>query len=186
MDTDGKIRLGVVCARFIPLHDGAIGAIDRAIRENDEIVVCVTGHDMDPGMAIVPFLRRVQLMHDIYGCGRRGPNVHVAEIHEPDGRTDGHLSKDELREKYDAMFRQARLAPDFPGRLCTWDVDDPCREERIAAAYPGHACVRLPAGALSAMNVRRNLAANVDRIHPAFLKYLLEEGVVPDGQGYVI
>lgn len=71
------MRIGITFGCFIPLHTGHLWMINKALTENDMVIIGVCGYDNDRGKDFIPFRDRYELMSQIYGSD---PRIKIALI----------------------------------------------------------------------------------------------------------
>ena len=69
-------KIGIVFGCFIPLHKGHESLIERALAENDRMIIAVCGYQQDRGKDFLPFTMRYKLVKEIF---RDNPRV-IVEI----------------------------------------------------------------------------------------------------------
>ena len=183
MDTK---RVGIAFGCFIPLHKGHMGMIDQASSENDFTVIGVTGHDYARGCDIIPFLRRVRLMRQIYGHRK---DVIISEVDDKSIGLTGTFSVKAWRIWCDTLFRHAGLDPNTKNIKYTWYTGEDRYIEKIRQIYPNHAFVKLDRRIvpISGTEIREHLGDTRSQyeqyIHPVFNDYLRMMGNVEFEEG---
>ena len=56
------MKIGIVFGCFIPLHQGHLSLINKAIQENDKVIIGVCGFDDDRGKDFISFKTRIELI----------------------------------------------------------------------------------------------------------------------------
>ena len=148
--------------------------IQRALDENDEIILGVTGYDMDRGKDFIPFLRRVQLMTRIYGENRR---IHVSQVDDRKLGLTGTFSERAWRTWSAELFRNAGehgVNPFCRNHRFTWYTGEDRYIEKLRAIYPSHGFVKLDRQVIpvSGTEIRENPKKYTRYVSPLFIKYL--------------
>ena len=170
-----KKRIGIVFGCFIPLHAGHIDMIERALKENESIIIGVTGHDMDRGVDFIPFLRRVRLMNEIYGGNR---NIVISEIDDRAIGLTGTFSEEAWQTWCQELFRRTDFKPEYTGYEYTWYTGEDRYIEKLKQIYPEHTFVKLDRQIIpiSGTVIREHLGDTRTEyeqyIHPVFNDYL--------------
>ena len=123
--------IGIVFDSFIPLHQGHINLINRAIKENSKTIIAVCGYENDTGKDFIPFETRVELMKQKYIDDR---NVIVVAIDHSKLKTDS------LNEEFgilwiNELFFKANMNPTED--YC-WYVNNKEYAHVIHELYPKH------------------------------------------------
>ena len=159
------MRVGIVFGCFIPMHQGHIRMINKALQENDKIILTLCGFPDDRGKDFLPFAERWKLLQQIYGDF---PNITLCCIDDKKLGLDGSLSKENWHIWAQEMFKQSGYDPEQHDY--TWYTGEASYVENISPSYPGHRFVlldrhRLP---ISGTMIRTNPEQYKQYIDPHF------------------
>ena len=162
--------LGIVFGCFIPLHAGHKMLIEKAIEENERVIIGVCGSAHDRGRDFVPFKDRFELICRKYA----GPGVKVVQIDDDKISMDGTFTLENWKIWGDELFSQAGESPDQP---IIWYMGEESYKDKLSVIYPKH-CFRIfdrreiP---LSGTEIRENFQNHAEEIDQDFLDYLEEK-----------
>lgn len=177
-----KHKIGVTFGCYIPLHSGHINIIRNMLRHHSENIIGVTGYDMDRGRDFVPFLRRVKLVNEIFGTT---PGVQVIEVDDKKLGLTGTFSLEAWATWCDYLFRNAAgIDPDDKNCEFHWYIGDAPYIEKIRQLYPTHIFHQMDRSLIpvSGTSIRSNPAANLEHIHPAYIRYLRTNGILKESE----
>ena len=175
-----KRRVGITFGCFIPLHKGHLSIIKQAETENNSVILGVTGHDMDRGRDVIPFLRRIQLMHTIFACHS---NISIAEVDDRSIGLTGTFSLSAWEAWCRELFYTAGYYPDDPHCEFHWYIGEKDYIEKIQVLYPQHHFHLMDRSIIpiSGTAIRENPEKYGGYIHPVFLDYLKKNGQITKG-----
>lgn len=170
---DYKIKIGIMFGCFIPFHSGHNDLIQQALQENNNLLLCVTGYDLDRGHDFIPFLRRVRLMREIF---ENDPRIITSEVDDKKIGLTGTFSETAWKTWCEEMFANAsqKLDPNAPNIIYTWYTGEQRYIDKIKANYPAHQfkLIDRNINPISGTKVRENPSKYINEIHPTFVKYL--------------
>ena len=67
----GVDNIGIVFGCFIPFHKGHESLVERALKENDRMIIAVCGYQEDRGKDFLPFTVRYKLVKEMFREDRR-------------------------------------------------------------------------------------------------------------------
>lgn len=126
------MNVGIMFGCFIPLHKGHLKLIEKAIQENDKVIIGVCGYDDDRGQNFIPFKTRYKLMKRKYA---NNPNIKVVKIDDKKLGLTGTFSLEAWRIWCDELFGNAKISP---SNNCKWYTGDPPYAEKLKELYPKH------------------------------------------------
>ena len=171
------MKIGIVLGCFIPMHVGHIQLFEKSFKENDKTIIAVSGKDDDRGQDFIPFRDRYKLINEIYGNDDRAI---IVLVDDNKLKLDGSFSYENWCIWANEMFTQAGLDPNDPDITYTWYVGEPSYERNLAHKYRHHKFQlidrsRIP---LSGTEIRNNVEKYRQFIHPKYIDYLKNKGVI--------
>lgn len=170
------MKIGIVFGCFIPLHSGHMKLIDRAVRENDQVIIAVCGKDTDRGKDFIPFRDRINLINRIYFFSI----FHIVAIDDEKIGMDGTFTRDNWVRWSNELFDQVGWDPSSPHTEYTWYTGEPSYQEKLESIYPNHKIVIIDRAenTISGTKIRENPTKYKDSIHPRFVEYLKQKGII--------
>lgn len=166
------MRIGIAFGCFIPLHVGHKAMIERAIKENDKVIIGVCGYDKDRGKNFVPFRDRLKLIKKIY------KDQIVVAIDDTKLGLDGTFTLHNWELWATELFTQAdKYLPKTEDYQYTWYTGEVEYAYDLNRLYPTHEFTvidrnRLP---ISGTIIREHWREYTEFIDPVYLKYLNEK-----------
>ena len=108
-------RTGIVFGCFIPLHDGHISVMNKALKENDKLYIVVCGHKGDRGDSFIPFEDREMLMKKFIKCyypTQRQNIIFVVSVDDFNIHPDGDFSKVSWEGWINEFFKTSKACTD--------------------------------------------------------------------------
>lgn len=169
------MKVGIVFGCFIPLHSGHMKLIDRAVRENDQVIIAVCGKDSDRGKDFIPFRDRISLMRQIYQ-----DDIKVVVIDDEKIGMDGTFTRNNWIIWSNELFANADLDPMDSVIKYSWYTGEPSYQEKLSSIYPEHQIVIISRkeNTISGTQIREDPSRYKDCIHPRFVRYLKEKGII--------
>ncbi len=179
------MKVGIVFGCFIPMHVGHLRLIERAGKENEQMIIAVCGYDGDRGEGFLPFRERIELMDrwiSSFINRDRGPRdtgylarpVAVCVDDHKIGLT-GTFSEEAWRTWGGELFLQSRMSPDE--NEFTWYMGEERYVEKLSKIYPAHWFVLAGRDGIriSGTEIRENWRKHEQEIAPVFLERLREK-----------
>ena len=172
------MRIGITFGCFIPLHTGHIWMINKALTENDMVIIGVCGYDNDRGKDFIPFCDRYELMSQIYGSD---PRIKIALIDDKKLGLDGTFTFENWRIWCNELFQNANIDPDSNNEFI-WHSGEKSYLSKISTFYPKHKFELLDRSniAVSGTSIRNDPEQNKIFIHPTFREYLYEKNILKE------
>jgi len=169
------MKVGIVFGCFIPLHSGHMKLIDRAVRENDQVIIVVCGKDSDRGKDFIPFRDRISLMRQIYR-----DDIKVVVIDDEKIGMDGTFTRNNWIIWSNELFANAGLDPMDSVIQYSWYTGEPSYQEKLSSIYSEHQIVIISRkeNTISGTQIREDPSRYKDCIHPRFVSYLEEKGII--------
>jgi len=170
-------RIGIVFGCFIPLHTGHVSLIDKALQENDTVVIAVCGKDNDRGKDFIPFRDRVTIVSEKY---KQVNKVRVISVDDNAIGMDGSFSLSNWRIWCAELFKNAGLDPYDTRTIYTWYLGEKDYKSKIQIVHPSH-CFSLADRSLNTVSgtkIREDVNMYRDQIDPEFQNYLKEKGML--------
>lgn len=163
---------GIMFGCFIPLHQGHIALINRAIKENDKVILGVCGYDDDRGKDFIPFRTRFELVKNKF---KNNPNVTVVLMDDKKMGLTGTFSTEAWTIWGKELFEQAKVDPNV-GNF-TWYTGEANYAEKLKEVYPNHRVIYVPReeDGLSGTKIRNNPKKYAGFIDQDFSNYLKGE-----------
>ena len=170
------MRIGIVFGCFIPLHSGHMELIKRALKENDQVIIAVCGKDTDRGKDFIPFRDRINLIKRIYFFSI----FHIVAIDDEKIGMDGTFTRDNWVRWSNELFDQVGWDSSSPRIEYTWYTGEPSYAEKLKSIYPEHQIVIISRkeNTISGTQIREDPSRYRDCIHPRFVQYLKERGII--------
>ena len=167
------MNVGIVFGCFIPLHKGHISLINRAITENDVVIIGVCGFDSDRGKDFIPFRKRIELMQEKYQDRK---NVVVVSVDDEKLGLTGKFDLDSWELWCNELFNNADMDP--LENSYTWYVGEQPYACSIKQLYPSHKFVIADRSVIdiSGTKIREYFKRYERFIDGIFYKYLEERG----------
>lgn len=168
-----KEKVGLVFGCFIPMHKGHLYMIDKALEENDRIVLGVCGFDDDRGKDFIPFKVRQELLTSKY---RYNDKVTLSIVDDKKIGLEGKFDENAWRIWGKEFFTNANVDPDDANIEFTWYTGEQRYIDEIQKVYPKHTFVLLDRGinTISGTAIRNDLKHNLTQIDPVFLRYIFD------------
>ena len=129
------MKIGIMFGCFIPLHKGHLSLIDKALNENDKIVIGVCGYDGDRGKDFISFQTRYDLMVNKY---KNNPNIIIVKIDDKKLSLDGTFTLHNWDIWTKELFKQSKLNPNDPTIIYNWYMGEQGYVEKISTLFPQH------------------------------------------------
>lgn len=170
------MKIGIVFGCFIPLHTGHMELIKRALTENDQVIIAVCGKDTDRGKDFIPFRDRINLIKRIYFFSI----FHIVAIDDEKIGMDGTFTRANWVIWSNELFTQAGFEPSSSYIEYTWYTGEPSYREKLGSIYPNHKIVIIDRAenTISGTKIRENPTKYKDSIHPRFVEYLKQKGII--------
>lgn len=167
------MRIGIVFGCFIPLHSGHISLINRAMSENDIIIIGVCGKDSDRGKDFIPFRTRLKIMQQKYQSG----HVKVVPIDDEKLKLDGTFTYSNWIRWGTELFQNANIDPLDTNIQFTWYTGEPSYKAKLGNIYPNHKIILIDRGinTISGTKIRNDVEMYKDEIDKDFLDYIRRE-----------
>lgn len=130
------MQVGIVFGCFIPLHQGHIYLIERAIKENTRTIIGVCGYDDDRGKDFLPFRTRYELMKNKY---KNNPNIIVVPIDDKKIGLTGKFDIPSWKLWCEELFKNANIDPNK--NTCCWYTGEQHYADKLSVLYPEHYCI---------------------------------------------
>jgi len=168
------MKVGIMFGCFIPLHEGHMKLIDRSFKENDKTIIAVCGKDNDRGKDYIPFRDRIRLIRSIY------KDATVVVLDDEKLLMDGTFTLSNWTRWAKELFSQAGFDPYDKAVTYTWYTGEESYKEKLHEVYPGHniSLADRSSDGLSGTKIRADTGGYASHIHPEFLKYLNNKGVI--------
>lgn len=165
-------KVGIVFGCFIPLHSGHLSLIDKALKENDKVIIGVCGFDNDRGKDFIPFKDRIKLVKSIF----KESIISVVDDHKI-GLT-GKFDLESWKIWSKEFFDNANVNP-LENEI-TWYLGEQSYIEKLSSLYKDHKFkfVERTIIPVSGTMIRENPEKFVDKIHPVFEQYLRERNEI--------
>ena len=166
-------KIGIVFGCFIPLHKGHESLIERALAENDRMIIAVCGYQQDRGKDFLPFTMRYKLVKEIF---RDNPRVIVGLIDDKKIGLDGTFTHENWVAWGKELFYSAGIEPD--SAEFTWYTGEPPYVEKLQPIYPDHKFVLVDRTVIKASGtqIRNNPQVHLGDINFVFEQYLRKTG----------
>jgi nicotinate phosphoribosyltransferase len=166
-------KIGIVFGCFIPLHKGHESLIERALAENDRMIIAVCGYQQDRGKDFLPFTMRYKLVKEIF---RDTPRVIVGLIDDKKIGLDGTFTHENWVAWGKELFYSAGIEPD--SAEFTWYTGEPPYVEKLQPIYPDHKFVLVDRTVIKASGtqIRNNPQVHLGDINFVFEQYLRKTG----------
>ena len=169
------MRIGIVFGCFIPLHKGHISLIERALQENDKVIVAVCGKETDRGQDFIPFSDRITLIKRKYHSGK----YIISMVDDEKLKLDGSFSYNNWVLWCTELFANAGIDPYDNTNYFTWYTGEPSYKEVLNKIYENHEVCLIDRSiiTISGTKIRENPMAYKDYIAPEFFDYLKKKGI---------
>lgn len=166
------MRIGIYFGCFIPLHEGHVSVLKKALSENDHVVLGICGFDDDRGKDFIPFRDRIKLIEKIYSKNKK---ITLVVIDDKKIGLVGAFDQASWEAWCEELFSNSGFNPN--SYEYTWYTGEPTYISQIKKLYPQHKFVLVDRNALpiSGTEIRENYKEYKDKINPTFLKYLKED-----------
>lgn len=165
---------GIVFGCYIPLHIGHISLIEKALKENDNVIIGVCGFDEDRGKEFIPFKTRYKLMKTKYS---KYSNTIVVPIDDKKIGLTGTFSLEAWKIWCNELFTNAKVDPysnDF-----NWYMGEKSYADKIKQIYPKHNFIVLDRNTIniSGTIIRKSYKKYKKYIDSDFLTYLKDNNI---------
>ena len=168
------MNIGIVFGCFIPMHRGHESLIERALAENDKIIIAVCGYKNDRGRDFLDFDTRYKLVTKMFEDQK--DRVTVVLIDDKKLGLDGTFTHENWVLWGDELFSMAGISPD--SATFTWYTGEPSYVEKLGAIYPDHIFKLVDRTIIktSGTKSRENPGIHADDINEMFREYLAKTG----------
>lgn len=162
-------QIGIVFGCFIPMHKGHLSLIERALKENDSIILCVCGYDTDRGAEFIPFADRIELVRSSFKHDKR---ITICVLDDKKLNLSGKFDLPSWSVWCKEIFNQTQLNAD--GYQFTWYSGEEDYLEAISELYPNHKFTYVPRSIIniSGTMIRKDPIKYKNYIYRPFAKYL--------------
>ena len=166
-------KIGIVFGCFIPMHIGHESLIERALSENDRMIIAVCGYQQDRGRDFLPFTMRIKLVKEIF---HDNPRVVVAVIDDKKIGLDGTFTHENWVAWGNELFSSAGIDPDLAD--FTWYTGEQSYVEKLQPIYPSHHfnLVDRTIVKMSGTEIRNDPMVHAEDINAVFEEYLQRTG----------
>jgi NadR type nicotinamide-nucleotide adenylyltransferase len=166
-------KIGIVFGCFIPMHKGHESLIERALSENDGMIIAVCGYRTDRGKDFLDFDARFKLVTEMFADK---DNVTVAQIDDKKLGLDGTFTHENWVLWGEELFSQAGTTPDAADY--TWYTGEQSYVDKLSEIYPKHKFTLVNRQVIntSGTEIRNNPTIHAGDINESFRKYLEEHG----------
>lgn len=163
------MQVGIVFGCFIPLHQGHISLIERAIKENSITIIGVCGYDDDRGKDFLPFRTRIELMQNKY---KDKPNIIVVPIDDKKLGLTGKFDLPSWKAWCKELFTNANIDPNE--NTCCWYTGEEHYASKLSQLYPNHYFIIADRSKIniSGTKIRKDPLKNKKFIDKDFYQYL--------------
>lgn len=171
------MNIGIVFGCFIPLHKGHIFMINRALSENDKIILGVCGYPGDRGKGFIPFEDRIALVRNKF---KDNSKVIISIVNDKKIGLSGKFDEEAWRIWSEELFSGTKYSPDDTSNTFTWYTGEQSYINEIQKTFNTHKFVLLDRQSIniSGTDIRGNPKEYLDYIDEDFKAYLKEKGVL--------
>ena len=162
-------KIGIVFGCFIPMHKGHLKLIDRALKENDHLLLGICGYDEDRGKGFLSFKERQMLIRDKF---KDNPRVTLSVVDDKKIGLTGKFDKKAWEDWSTEFFTNAGVDPYDEDIEFTWYTGDPSYMTVLEDVFPAHSFVLIARDGMSGTKIRINLEENESDVDPLFLEYI--------------
>ena len=168
------MRIGIYFGCFIPLHEGHISVLEKALLENDHVILGICGFDDDRGKDFIPFKDRIELIKEIFKDLTTG----VVSVDDHKIGLTGKFDLESWKVWCNELFKNADLDP-LENEI-TWYLGEQSYLNMLKKIYPKHTfeLVERTVIPVSGTMIRENPKENIEEIHPVFIEYLKEKNII--------
>ena len=163
------MRIGIYFGCFIPLHEGHISVLKKALSENDHVILGICGFDDDRGKDFIPFRDRIKLIKKIYGKNKKITLVVI------DDKKIGLVGAFD-QESWDAWCEELFMNSGFnPNKNhYTWYMGEPNYVKQIKRLFQNHEFVLADRNLMpiSGTMIRENPKMYQNYINSIYVNYL--------------
>ena len=165
------MKIGIVFGCFIPLHQGHLSLINKAIQENDKVIIGVCGFDDDRGKDFIPFKTRIELMKTKY---KNNPNIIVVSVDDKKIGLTGKFDIPSWRAWCNELFTNANV--DSNEHTYYWYTGEQSYVDKLKEIYSNHnfCLVNRNKINISGTKIRENPTKYKEYIDKDFYRYLKE------------
>lgn len=162
--------IGIVFGCFIPLHEGHMFLIKRALDECDQVIIGVCGHADDRGKDFIPFKDRLKLMKKKF---KDDPRVIVVPVDDKKIGLTGKFDIPSWKLWSDELFSQANIDPNG-GMIFAWYMGEQSYADKLKKIFPKHHSFIVVERQLklSGTKIRKQLYKYGQFVDDLFIKYL--------------
>ena len=165
------MKIGIVFGCFIPLHQGHLSLINKAIQENDKVIIGVCGFDDDRGKDFISFKTRIELIKTKY---KDNPNITVVSVDDKNIGLTGKFDISSWKIWSNELFHNANIQSNT--EHITWYTGEQSYVDKLQEIYPKHnfCLVNRNKINISGTKIRENPTKYKEYIDKDFYTYLRE------------
>ena len=170
------MNIGIVFGCFIPMHKGHESLIERALDENDKIILAVCGYQTDRGRDFIDFETRFRLVKEMFADKK--DRVIVVKIDDKKLGLDGTFTHENWVLWGNELFGNANISPD--SAHFNWYTGEASYVDKLGEIYPDHTFNLVDRQVIktSGTEIRSNPAVHSNEINSVFLEYLKSTGKI--------
>lgn len=178
------VKLGIVFGCFIPLHTGHLSILEKALEENDKVIVGICGYDGDRGKDFIPFRDRIELTKK--ALGKMSSKIVFSVIDDKKIGLSGKFDHKSWELWSGELFRNVEI-PEGEDKTwitriskTTWYTGEQSYNEVLSSIYKNHKFVFVERSIIpiSGTMIRQEPQKYIDKIHPEFIEYLKRKNII--------
>lgn len=163
------MNVGIVFGCFIPLHRGHLNIIERALKENDMVIIGICGYAEDRGKDFLPFAERQRLMQNRFGDNEK---VILSVVDDRKIGLTGKFDEEAWKIWSKEFFTNAKIDPEDDQYNFTWYTGDKRYVDTLYTVFPKHSFFLQARGELSGTLIRQDYRKYKNLIDEDFYEYL--------------
>ena len=161
--------IGIVFGCYIPLHDGHMTLINRALDECDKVIIGVCGYADDRGKDFIPFKDRVKLMKKKF---KNNPKVIISVVDDKKIGLTGKFDLDAWKIWSTEFFNQAHIDPNC-GEVFVWYMGERDYANKLKQIFTKrHSFVVVKRNNISGTKIRNKIYKYGQFVDDLFIDYL--------------